>query len=161
MVFICRIVLILLTLSEFCYAITPNYILVDKSSRKLSIINGESILKTFDISLGFEPIGKKTKQGDGKTPEGLYFIEKKLNTSAFYLALQISYPNPWDIRQALTNGYHPGGQIMIHGIPNKRYDKNYHNKNNDWTEGCIAISNKEVLYLWNIIEIGTPVLIRK
>ena len=161
MTFIYKVVLILLTFSKLCYSVTPDYILVDKSFRKLSIINGESILKTFDISLGFEPVGKKTKQGDGKTPEGLYFIEKKLSKSAFYLALQISYPNPWDIRQALTNGYHPGGQIMIHGIPNKRYDRNYHNKNNDWTEGCIAISNKEMQYLWNIIKIGTPVLIRK
>ena len=63
----------------------------------------------------------------------------------FFLALKISYPNPWDIRRALELNYHPGGQIMIHGIPNHGYDKNYHNSKNDWTEGCIAISNKEML----------------
>ena len=151
----------LITLSNFCYSTTPNYILVDKSSRKLSIIDGESILKTFDVSLGFEPIGKKKKQGDGKTPEGLYYIERKLNNSAFYLALKISYPNAWDIRQALTNGYHPGGQIMIHGVPNKNFDKNYHNIRNDWTDGCIAINNSQMKFLWNKTDIGIPGLIKK
>ena len=138
-----------------------NFIIVNKGERTLSILNDGEVLKKFSISLGFEPTGKKVKKGDGKTPEGLYFIEKKLNNSSFYLALQISYPNPWDIRRALKLDYHPGGQIMIHGLPNKGYDNKFHNKFFDWTEGCIALSNKEILYIWEKTKIGTPILILK
>ena len=138
-----------------------NFIIVNKNERTLSILNDGKTLKIFNISLGFEPTGRKVKKGDGKTPEGLYFIEKKLNNSSFYLALQISYPNPWDIRRALKLNYHPGGQIMIHGSPNKGYDNKYHNKIFDWTEGCIALSNKEILYIWKKTKIGTPILILK
>ena len=127
----------------------------------MSIIEGNNIIKQFNISLGFEPIGKKVKQGDGKTPEGLYFIEEKISNSAFFLALKISYPNPWDIRQALIKGYHPGGQIMIHGLPNKNYDRSFHTVENDWTEGCVAVVNKDMLFLWKKIDIGTPILIRR
>ena len=144
-----------------CFSNPIDYILVSKSERKLSIFEGHNVIKNFNISLGFEPIGRKTKQGDGKTPEGLYYVEKKISNSAFFLALKISYPNPWDIRQALTIGDHPGGQIMIHGQPNKNYDKYYHNSNNDWTEGCVAVSNIEMRYLWKRIKVGTPILIKK
>ena len=136
-----------------------DFIIVNKSERTLSILNNGKILKKFSISLGFEPTGNKIKRGDGKTPEGLYFIEKKLENSSFFLALKISYPNPWDIRRALKLDYHPGGQIMIHGVPNKGYDHKFHNAFFDWTEGCIAVSNKEILYIWKKIKIGTPVLI--
>ena len=115
----------------------------------------------FKISLGFEPIGTKIKKGDGKTPEGLYFIEDKIRKSSFFLALKVSYPNPWDIRRALELNYHPGGQIMIHGVPNIGYERNYHNSNNDWTEGCIAISNQQMLKIWKKISVGTPILIKK
>ena len=77
------------------------------------------------------------------------------------MALKISYPNPWDIRRALSLNNHPGGQIMIHGVPNTSYDVNFHNKLNDWTEGCIALANAEMNFLWKNIKVGTPVLIRK
>ena len=138
-----------------------SFIVVNKSNRIISIFhNGENIRK-FNVSLGFAPDGNKVKRGDGKTPEGLYFIEQKLKSSSFFLALKISYPNAWDIRRALKLGYHPGGQIMIHGVPNKGYDPKYHNALFDWTEGCIALSNKDLLYLWNSIKIGTPILIVK
>ena len=88
-------------------------------------------------------------------------VENKIKESSFYLALQISYPNPWDIRRALSLNKHPGGQIMIHGLPNITYDKDFHNKQNDWTEGCIAVTNSEMDFLWKIVDIGTPVFIRK
>ena len=138
-----------------------DFILVDKSTRSVKVYEKGIILKRFNISLGFAPVGTKVKKGDGKTPEGLYYIEQKLANSSFYLALKVSYPNPWDIRRALDLNLHPGGQIMLHGVPNSGYDKKYHNNNNDWTEGCIALSNKEILYLWKNTTIGTPILIRK
>ena len=82
--------------------IKTKYLLVNKSNRQLLIFFDNGEVKDFSISLGFEPYGTKVKKGDGKTPEGLYFIEKKIVDSAFHLALQISYPNPWDIRRALS-----------------------------------------------------------
>ena len=141
--------------------VKTKYLLINKSSRDLFIFLDNGEIKNFSISLGFEPLGKKIKKGDGKTPEGLYYIEKKIQDSSFYLALQISYPNPWDIRRALSLNNHPGGQIMIHGIPNSGYDKNFHNKKNDWTEGCIAIKNNEMDFLWKKVSVGTPIFIRK
>ena len=157
--FLLKIFFLFIISSSFCYSNSIDYLLVDKSNRELNLVKNKKIVKKFKISLGFEPIGKKIKQGDGKTPEGLYFIDKKIRNSSYFLALQISYPNPWDIRQALANGYHPGGQIMIHGLPNKNYDDSYHNKKNDWTEGCIAVSNQEMQYLWKIVKVDTPILI--
>jgi murein L,D-transpeptidase YafK len=141
--------------------IKTNYLIINKSSRQLVIFLNNGEIKSFSISLGFEPYGTKVKKGDGKTPEGLYYIENKIKESSFYLALQISYPNPWDIRRALSLNTHPGGQIMIHGLPNSGYDKSFHNKYNDWTEGCVAIKNNEMDFLWNKVNIGTPVFIRK
>ena len=138
-----------------------DFIIVNKSLREMNTLYKGELVKNYKISLGFEPIGKKIKRGDGKTPEGLYYIEEKLKSSAFFLSLKISYPNPWDIRRALEQDLHPGGQIMIHGYPNKGYDKNYHNIKNDWTEGCIAISNIQIANLWRYVKVGTPILIRK
>tara|TARA_E500000178_G_C16646719_1_gene584474 strand:+ start:164 stop:649 length:486 start_codon:yes stop_codon:yes gene_type:complete len=136
------------------------YLIINKSNRELIAFLNTGKVKKFSVSLGFEPNGTKIKSGDGKTPEGLYYIEKKIQNSSFYLALQISYPNPWDIRRAITLNKHPGGQIMIHGVPNSGFDEEYHNKQNDWTEGCIAITNKEMDFLWKKVQVGTPVLIR-
>ena len=138
-----------------------DFIVVDKEKRDITMYNESKVLKKFKISLGFEPIGTKIKKGDGKTPEGLYYIEDKIRESSFFLALKVSYPNPWDIRRALELNYHPGGQIMIHGAPNKGYDRNYHNSDNDWTEGCVAISNQQMLEIWKKISVGTPILIKK
>jgi len=138
-----------------------DFIVVNKEKRDITMYKEGKALKKFKISLGFEPIGTKIKKGDGKTPEGLYYIEDKIRESSFFLALKISYPNPWDIRRALELNYHPGGQIMIHGVPNTRYDRNYHNSDNDWTEGCIAISNQQMLEIWRKISVGTPILIKK
>ena len=138
-----------------------DFIVVNKEKRNILLYNKGKVLDTLNISLGFEPIGTKVKRGDGKTPEGLYYIEDKIRESSFFLAIKISYPNPWDIRRALELDYHPGGQIMIHGVPNKGYDKNYHNTKYDWTEGCIAISNQQMVDLWKKVSVGTPVLIKK
>lgn len=137
------------------------YLLINKSNRELIVFLDNGEIKNFKVSLGFEPVGKKIKKGDGKTPEGLYYIDRRIHDSSFHLALQISYPNPWDIRRALSLNTHPGGQIMIHGLPNKGFDKNFHNKFNDWTEGCVAVDNKEMNFLWKNIKLGTPVFIRK
>ena len=138
-----------------------DFIIVNKEKRDIILYKEGKVLYKFKISLGFEPIGTKIKRGDGKTPEGLYYIEDNIKESSFFLALKVSYPNPWDIRRALELNYHPGGQIMIHGVPNIGYDRKFHNSNNDWTEGCIAISNQQMLEIWKKISVGTPILIKK
>ena len=158
------IIYIILFIFSFNISISlanTKYLIINKSNRELIVFLEDGLKKKFSISLGFEPYGKKIKKGDGKTPEGLYFINKKIQDSSFYMALKISYPNPWDIRRALSLNSHPGGQIMIHGVPNTSYDVNFHNKFNDWTEGCIALENIEMNFLWKNIKVGTPVLIRK
>ena len=146
-----------------CISASENidFIVVNKEKRNILMYNKGKVINTLKISLGFEPVGTKIKRGDGKTPEGLYYIEDKIRDSSFFLAIKISYPNPWDIRRALELNYHPGGQIMIHGVPNKGYDKSYHNEKNDWTKGCIAISNQQMVGLWKKVSVGTPVLIKK
>ncbi len=157
-----RILLFLLLFSKNLGALENiDFIVVNKEKRDIIIYKKGKVLNKFKISLGFAPIGPKVKRGDGKTPEGLYYIEDKIRDSSFFLALKVSYPNPWDIRRALELNYHPGGQIMIHGVPNKGYDHKYHNSNNDWTEGCVAISNQQMLKIWKKISIGTPILIKK
>ena len=157
-----RVLFFLLLLTKSLSALESiDLIVVNKEKRNIIMYKEGKILNKFKISLGFEPIGTKIKTGDGKTPEGLYFIEDKIKESSFFLALKVSYPNPWDIRRALELNYHPGGQIMIHGVPNIGYDQNYHNSNNDWTEGCIAISNQQMLKIWRNVSIGTPILIKK
>ena len=157
-----RVLFFLLLLTKSLSALESiDLIVVNKEKRNIVMYKEGKILNKFKVSLGFEPIGTKVKTGDGKTPEGLYFIEDKIKESSFFLALKVSYPNPWDIRRALELNYHPGGQIMIHGVPNIGYDQNYHNSNNDWTEGCIAISNQQMLKIWRNVSIGTPILIKK
>lgn len=156
-----RLFFFLFFFTNYMVAENIDFIVVNKEKRNILMYNKGKLLNSLNISLGFEPVGTKVKRGDGKTPEGLYFIEDKIRESSFFLAVKISYPNPWDIRRALELDYHPGGQIMIHGVPNKGYDKNYHNSKYDWTEGCIAISNQQMVRLWQKVSVGTPVLIKK
>ena len=120
------------------------------------VCHGFAWLKTYNIALGFEPIGHKHKRGDGKTPEGLYYINKKLHNSDFHIALQISYPNKWDKRKAKINSNNPGGLIMIHG-----QSKNLELNTEDWTNGCIAVTNEEIEEINKLVELKTPVYISK
>ncbi len=138
-----------------------DYIIVEKRLRKINLYESGKKITSFDISLGFDPIGHKSRQGDGKTPEGLYMIEEKISNSSFYLALKISYPNKWDARSSISIGENPGGQIMIHGLPNGRNEAEIDHGEEDWTNGCIAVRNEEILYIWENILVGTPILIRK
>ena len=132
-------------------------IIVDKSLRILQVIQNGSIVKTFSIDLGFDPIGHKHFKGDGKTPEGLYYISNKSTNSDFYLSLQISYPNKWDKRNAGNFNRNAGNYIMIHGDPNNKSAP----VKNDWTNGCIALSNKDITELYGYVSLKTPIYIKK
>ncbi|MCX7987879.1 MAG: L,D-transpeptidase family protein [Thermodesulfovibrio sp.] len=132
-------------------------IIVMKSKRIMFLMNEGKILKAYKIALGKSPVGKKTIQGDGKTPEGRYFIIDRNPNSSFYKSLRISYPNDRDIENAKKAGLNPGGDIVIHGLSKKvEYLGKYHIIE-DWTEGCIAVTNEEMDEIWRLVPDGTPI----
>jgi murein L,D-transpeptidase YafK len=127
-------------------------IVVMKGDRKMFLLMDDRVLKEYDIHLGFAPEGHKQIEGDGKTPEGMYYIDRRNPNSRFHLSLGISYPNEEDKRVASELGKSPGGDIFIHGQKHPmRKDKD------DWTWGCIAVSNKEVEDIYAMVKDGTPI----
>jgi murein L,D-transpeptidase YafK len=131
-------------------------ILVDKSERKMYLLNGNKSVKKFKIDLGFGPEGHKSEQGDGRTPEGLYFIDRNNDNSRYFLSLGINYPNAEDIARAEAAGIDPGGDIFIHGGP--RY--NGERGKPDWTAGCISVSDKDMGWIYSMVKVGTPIFIK-
>jgi murein L,D-transpeptidase YafK len=141
-------------------AATVDKILVVKSERKLYLLNAGKIVRTIDVSLGLVPNGPKQREGDFKTPEGVYYIEAKNPASDYFLSLKISYPNDRDRARARAQGVDPGSQIMIHGLPNEpKYPVNRY-LGWDWTDGCIAVSNSDMVDLWLMTSVSTPIEIR-
>lgn len=126
---------------------------VHKADRKMYLLHEDKVLKAYDVGLGFEPIGHKQFEGDGKTPEGQYFISYKNPNSDYHLSLKISYPNEADIALAEAQGKPPGGDIVIHGGPKKRTDKR------DWTWGCVAVSDKDIEIVYSMVKPGTPIFL--
>lgn len=131
-------------------------ILIEKAARKMTLFQGSETLKTYKISLGREPVGPKQQEGDSKTPEGRYTIDARNAASSFHLSLRISYPNAADRAQAQERGVKPGGQIMIHGLPNGMPDFSGAILS-DWTNGCVAVSNAEIEEIWKLVPNGTAV----
>lgn len=127
-------------------------IVVDKSERRLQLLQAGRVIRTYRIRLGAAPAGHKQQQGDERTPEGEYRISGRNPTSRFHLSLRISYPNDADRRRARGRGVDPGGDIMIHGgnSPLWRYD---------WTDGCIAVTDAEIEEIWRLVATGTPIRI--
>ena len=124
---------------------------VHKSDRKMYLLHHDRVLKTYDIALGFAPAGHKQFEGDGKTPEGTYFIDRRNPNSEFHLSLGISYPNAADRAFAAAHGKSPGGDIFIHGGPNKKVSRR------DWTAGCVAVTDKEMERIYAMVKDGTPI----
>ena len=129
-------------------------IVVNKGERKMFLLNYDRVFKEHDILLGFAPEGHKQIEGDGRTPEGVYRIDRRNPNSRFHLSLGISYPNAEDRRVAREMGKSPGGEIFIHGQrhPMRR-------DNGDWTWGCIAVSNEEMERIYAMVQDGTPIAI--
>lgn len=136
-------------------------IFVEKAKRVMHLRQGDKIVKSYKISLGKSPIGAKVKSGDNKTPEGQYSIEMHNPKSAFHLSLRISYPNEEQIKAAKDSNYSPGGDIMIHGYPNKipAFLFSFWHRWNDWTAGCIAVTNNEIEEIYKAVKDGTPITI--
>jgi len=132
---------------------------VIKSDRRLTLIRARMVFATFPIALGRHPKGRKLRQGDGRTPEGSYVIDSFNAKSYFHRALHISYPNEEDLRRARASGTLPGNNIEIHGMPKGYEDYDPRAFTRDWTDGCIAVSNRAIESIWRNVALGTPVTI--
>ncbi len=129
-----------------------------KHERKLYALRGGEVLMQYNVALGREPRGHKIQEGDGRTPEGRYYIVAGRYDSDFHLALKISYPNVEDRARARSLGVRPGGQIMVHGLdPSIGRDWEDRHWLFNWTNGCIAVTNAEMEQLWDSVAVGTPI----
>ena len=126
-------------------------IVVNKGSRRMFLISGNTALRGFDVQLGGDPVGPKRVEGDGKTPEGAYWIDRRNPNSSYHLSLGISYPNEQDLALAQAMGVLPGDDIFIHGTPHQK------RRSSDWTAGCIAMTNQEVEDIYAMVRDGTPI----
>ena len=132
-------------------------VVLHKGQRKLEIFRRGRKLKTYRVSLGFNPLGHKEQQGDGRTPEGRYVIDWRNPKSKYHLSLHVSYPNRKDKASARKRGVKPGGDIMIHGLPNHMGYLGPLHRFYDWTAGCIAMTNEEIREIWRAVPNGTPI----
>jgi len=132
-------------------------IVVYKARRTMELYHNGHVIKTYKIALGPHSVGPKTRQGDHRTPEGRYRIDARNAHSKFHLSLHISYPDPADRERARKLGVSPGGDIMIHGVPDRFAYLGSLQANYDWTDGCIAVSNSEIEEIWKLVPIGTEV----
>lgn len=134
-------------------------VVVHKTDRRLELLRDEQVLKSFDIALGLEPDGHKRQEGDSRTPEGRYRLIERNTDSDFFLSILISYPNADDRQRARAAGVPPGGQIMIHGQPNRPKHNEEFYRLTDWTDGCIAVSNSDMVDIWLMTSADTPITI--
>ena len=135
-------------------------VLVDKSERKLHLIQDGDVFQTYDMALGIRPLGDKEYEGDFRTPEGRYLLDMRNPDSEYFLSIHVSYPNLDDIREARAKGLDPGGAIMIHGQPNNPTRSEAYYRTQDWTNGCIAVSNSDMIDIWLMTGDNTPIEIR-
>ncbi len=126
---------------------------VFKGERLMLLYHNDEVLETYEIELGFAPEGHKQREGDGRTPEGEYFIDRRNPNSEWYLSIGISYPNEEDRARAEEAGVSPGGDIFIHGTPRP------FRRTDDWTVGCIAVTNAEMRQIYAMVENGTMIVI--
>jgi len=132
-------------------------ILVEKGKRKLHLLLDGEAFRTYDIALGVVPVGDKEREGDQKTPEGVYILDSRNPDSDYFLSIHISYPTQKERQDARKSGVSPGGQIMIHGQPNSpTYSAAYYSKE-DWTDGCIAVSNSDMIDIWLMTPNNVPI----
>jgi murein L,D-transpeptidase YafK len=135
-------------------------VVVEKGRRRLYLLRDERIIAEYPVKLGLNPYGPKLREGDFRTPEGSYRLARRNPRSDFFLSIQVSYPSDVDMRRARSNGDKPGGLIMIHGEPNVPRKPAEYYARNDWTDGCIAVSNADMVDIWLRTQAGIPIEIR-
>jgi murein L,D-transpeptidase YafK len=158
-----RFLVLLLTVAQWANAapeIHADKVVLLKGKRTLILYRNENILRSYKISLGSNPLGPKTRQGDGRTPEGNYILDRRNPKSQFYRSIHVSYPNAGDRERARKSGVNPGGDIFVHGLPNGYGAIGRMHLAHDWTNGCIAVTNEEMDEIWKLVPDGTPIEIR-
>ena len=145
----------------FLFAQSPNEgvdrVIVYKRERKLVLLSQEKEVRSYKVALGSDPIGPKARQGDHRTPEGVYTLDSRNPNSQFYKAFHISYPSPKDSAAAKKQGARAGGDIMVHGLPKQYAWVGKAHILHDWTDGCIAVTNGEMDEIWKLVRVGTPI----
>jgi murein L,D-transpeptidase YafK len=132
-------------------------IVVFKGQRRLELRRNGEVIRSYHIALGPHPIGPKVERGDGKTPEGTYFIDRRNPASEYHLSMHISYPETADIKRATALNVDPGANILIHGEPNILNHEGKANLLKDWTAGCIALHNEDMDEVWRLTDDGVTV----
>ena len=134
-------------------------LVVNKSRRELLLYRSEKVIRAYKVALGRNPVGPKLRKGDSKTPEGIYTISGRNAASAYHRSLRVSYPNAADRVRSRRQGLDPGGDIMIHGLPNGQGFVGPAHRLFDWTDGCIAVTDPEIEEIWHLVPDGTPIQI--
>jgi murein L,D-transpeptidase YafK len=135
-------------------------IVIEKSKRTMTLMKQDREVRTYKVALGRNPIGPKIQKGDQKTPEGIYYVDYKVHNSVYHRALHLNYPNQDDIERARSLGVTPGNSIMIHGMKEDKLWMGDVQYLFDWTNGCIALTNREIEEVWVLVPVWTPVEIR-
>lgn len=138
-------------------AFSADSLVVEKTLRRLTLWAGGLPIRTYDVALGGNPVGHKERAGDRRTPEGLYHIDARNPNSKFHLGLHVSYPNAQDVARARAQGLAPGGDIMLHGLPNGQGKVGPLHRAFDWTNGCVAVTDQEIEELFAAVPVGTPI----
>src|SRR5688500_8681316 len=134
-------------------------VIVYKRERRMLLMRDGRAIAQYRVALGLDPTGHKEREGDFRTPEGSYRLTRRNTRSDFFLSIQVSYPNERDVQRARRNGWQPGGSIMIHGLPNDpRHGPDYY-ATQDWTDGCIAVTNADMVEIWMMTTDNVPIVI--
>lgn len=158
--FVCFATLATANTSQTLNGKTVDKVLLIKSERQLQLLSRGEVLKTYRVSLGKQPKGRKFREGDNRTPEGFYWIDWRKTSQNYNLSMHISYPNAADRAAATAKGLAPGGMIMIHGTPIDEEYPEWYFKTLDWTNGCIALPNADMREVWASVKDGTLIEIR-
>jgi murein L,D-transpeptidase YafK len=134
-----------------------DHLVVHKTERRLLLLHGETVVRSYKIALGLNPVGTKERAGDFRTPEGHYYLSRRNPRSDYFLSIQVSYPNETDMRRAHKNHWDAGGSIMIHGLPNQLKHEPRYYEISDWTDGCIALSNADMVEVWLLTPDNAPI----
>jgi murein L,D-transpeptidase YafK len=132
-------------------------VVVKKTERRLLLMHGGDVVRSYHVALGLSPVGQKERSGDFRTPEGSYRLDARNPRSDYFLSIKVSYPNETDLKRARARHWDTGGSIMIHGLPNlMKHDPDYYLRH-DWTDGCIAVSNADMVEIWMLVPDAVPI----
>ncbi|HXN10347.1 MAG TPA: L,D-transpeptidase family protein [Steroidobacteraceae bacterium] len=132
-------------------------VIVRKAERRLYLLRNGEVFRSYHVALGLSPSGAKERAGDFRTPEGRYQLTRRNARSDYFLSIQVSYPNEDDLRRARVARVDPGGAIMLHGLPNApRHPLDFYARA-DWTDGCIALSDSDMVEVWLMTQDNIPI----